>query len=75
MLMNNDIKLHREGLFHLARHFDQGDVFAVSGKIYDFDETTFLYGNREAISRTGIFPSMKRMQTTPARPCLPAAVP
>ncbi len=56
MPMNNDIKLHEEALFHLARHFDQaGEVFAASGKIYAFDETTFLYGNRGGYFRKGHF--------------------
>jgi GT2 family glycosyltransferase len=55
MPMNNDIKLDREALFHLARHFDSGSVFAVSGKFYDFDGTTFLYGNRGGYFRMGHF--------------------
>ncbi len=46
MPMNNDIKLDENALLHLARHFDKGNVFAVSGKIFAFDQTTFLYGNR-----------------------------
>jgi len=55
MLLNNDIKLHPQALYHLARHFDSGDVFAVSGRIYDFDETTFLYGNRGGRFQKGHF--------------------
>ncbi|MEC7641472.1 MAG: glycosyltransferase family 2 protein [Nitrospinota bacterium] len=46
MPMNNDIKLDEQGLFYLAKHFDNGETFAVSGKFFDFDQTTFLYGNR-----------------------------
>ncbi len=57
MLLNNDIKLHPSALLHLARHFDNKteNVFAVSGRIYDFDETTFLYGNRGGYFRHGHF--------------------
>ena len=57
MLLNNDIKLHPDALRHLARHFDDREdgVFAVSGRIYDFDETTFLYGNRGGYFRHGHF--------------------
>ncbi len=57
MLLNNDIKLHPEALGHLARHFDDpmNPVFAVSGRIYDFDETSFLYGNRGGYFRHGHF--------------------
>lgn len=55
MPMNNDIKLEEKSLALLARHFDTGDVFAVSGKFYDFDETTFLYGNRGGYFQNGHF--------------------
>ena len=55
MPMNNDIKLEEKSLVLLARHFDAGDVFAVSGKFYDFDETTFLYGNRGGYFQNGHF--------------------
>ncbi len=55
MPMNNDIKLEEKSLALLARHFDEGDVFAVSGKFYDFDETTFLYGNRGGYFQNGHF--------------------
>lgn len=56
MPMNNDIKLHEQALFHLARHFDDGgDAFAVSGKFFDFDQKTFLYGNRGGYFRLGHF--------------------
>jgi len=55
MPMNNDIKLDEKALLHLARHFDAGDVFAVSGKIFGFDRTTFLYGNRGGYFQKGHF--------------------
>ncbi len=55
MPMNNDVKLDEKALFHLARYFDEGDVFSVSGKIFDFDQTTFLYGNRGGYFRKGHF--------------------
>lgn len=60
MPMNNDIKLDEKALFHLARHFDStkdegGDLFAVSGKFFGFDKTTFLYGNRGGFFRRGHF--------------------
>jgi len=55
MPMNNDVKLDEKALLHLARHFDEGGVFAVSGKIFAFDQTTFLYGNRGGYFRKGHF--------------------
>ena len=55
MPMNNDIKLHEKALIYLAPYFDNSDVFAVSGKFFDFDKTTFLYGNRGGYFEKGHF--------------------
>ena len=55
MPMNNDIKLDPKALYYLARHFDNKDVFAVSGKVFAFDQTTFLYGNRGGYFQKGHF--------------------
>lgn len=60
MPMNNDIKLHEQALYHLARHFDpikpdDTGTFSVSGKFYGFDKTTFLYGNRGGYFHRGHF--------------------
>ncbi len=55
MPMNNDIKLDEKALFHLAKHFDEGDTFAVSGMFYGFDRSTFLYGNRGGYFQNGHF--------------------
>ncbi|SVC30526.1 uncharacterized protein METZ01_LOCUS283380 [marine metagenome] len=55
MPMNNDIKLDPEALFYLAKHFNSRDMFAVSGKVFAFDQTTFLYGNRGGYFQKGHF--------------------
>ena len=55
MPMNNDIKLDPKALHYLALHFDNKDTFAVSGKIFAFDQTTFLYGNRGGYFHKGHF--------------------
>ena len=55
MPMNNDIKLDPKALHYLAQHFDNKDIFAVSGKIFSFDQTTFLYGNRGGYFQKGHF--------------------
>ena len=55
MPMNNDIKLDPKALHYLAQHFDNKDIFAVSGKIFAFDQTTFLYGNRGGYFQKGHF--------------------
>tara|TARA_Y100000588_G_scaffold359209_1_gene418035 strand:- start:36 stop:719 length:684 start_codon:yes stop_codon:yes gene_type:complete len=55
MPINNDVKLNKKALYYLAKHFRTPKVFAVSGKIYDFDEKTFLYGNRGGYFDKGHF--------------------
>ena len=55
MPINNDIKLDEDALFHLAEHFEQGNVFSVSGKFFGFDGKTFLYGNRGGYFKNGHF--------------------
>jgi len=55
MPMNNDIKLDDQALAHLADHFESGNVFAVSGRFFAFDGTTFLYGNRGGYFKYGHF--------------------
>ncbi|MBP7651991.1 glycosyltransferase [Candidatus Dependentiae bacterium] len=49
LIMNNDIYPKEEGFSLLSKHFKKnGDkgLFAVTGKFYNWDEKTFLYGNR-----------------------------
>jgi len=53
--MNNDIKLDQKALHYLIQHFENKDTFAVSGKIFAFDKTTFLYGNRGGYFQKGHF--------------------
>jgi GT2 family glycosyltransferase len=55
MPINNDIKLHEKALYYLAESFENSDTFAVSGQIFDFDEKTFLYGNRGGYFDKGHF--------------------
>ena len=55
MPMNNDIKRDPKALHYLAQYFDNKDTFAVSGKIFAFDQTTFLYGNRGGYFQKGHF--------------------
>ncbi len=55
MPINNDIKLHEKALYYLAENFQNSDVFAASGKIYDFGGESFLYGNRGGYFDKGHF--------------------
>ncbi|NIQ02689.1 MAG: glycosyltransferase, partial [Nitrospinaceae bacterium] len=67
MPMNNDIKLDEKALHHLARHFDEGDVFAVSGQFFAFDKTTFLYGNRGGYFKQGHFSLYEKSPDDPSQ--------
>jgi GT2 family glycosyltransferase len=55
MPINNDIKLHEKALYYLAEIFQGSDIFAASGKIYDFGGESFLYGNRGGYFDKGHF--------------------
>lgn len=52
--MNNDMKLTDKTISHLAVHFKDQNVFAASGKIFDW-ENKFLYGNRGGYFEKGHF--------------------
>jgi len=49
LIMNNDIYPKPDGFSKLAQYFSTGadsNLFAVTGRFYNWDEKTFLYGNR-----------------------------
>lgn len=54
-ILNNDVKIHKKALKVLAAHFDNKNVFAVSGAVFGWDNTTFLYGNRGGYLQKGHF--------------------
>ncbi|MBI4447102.1 MAG: glycosyltransferase [Acidobacteria bacterium] len=54
-LLNNDVRIDPEYLFHHARHFQDPDVFAVTAKVYEWDSTTFATGGRVGRFRRGFW--------------------
>jgi len=55
MLLNNDIKMDHTTLAPLIEHFQDKDVFAASGRVFDWSKKRFLYGNRGGYFRFGHF--------------------
>lgn len=53
--LNNDIKLGDNVLNQIVKYFDDEDVFAVSTKVFLWDEKTYLAGKRIAIIEKGHF--------------------
>lgn len=54
-LLNNDVDLDPEYLLHMASHFEEEDVFAVTAKVYEWDSTTFTTGGRYGRFRRGFW--------------------
>ncbi|MDI6785903.1 MAG: glycosyltransferase family 2 protein [bacterium] len=55
ILLNNDIKARNDSFNPFFDHFNNEDVFAVGGRLYQFDETNYLAGNYRAIFKKGHF--------------------
>jgi len=53
--LNNDIKLEKNVLDKIVRHFEDRDVFAVSTRVLLWDEKTYLAGKRTAKIEKGHF--------------------
>lgn len=54
MLLNNDMKLAKNSLAPLIRHFKNPNLFGVSGAVFDWHEH-FVYGNRGGVFEKGHF--------------------
>ncbi|MBU0599577.1 glycosyltransferase family 2 protein [bacterium] len=55
ILLNNDLKVREDSFFPLLEYFKREDVFAVGGKLFQFDETSYLAGNYRIIFKKGHF--------------------
>lgn len=55
ILLNTDIEPEPDAFVPLLPHFDDPDLFGVSGRIYNGTKDTFLYGNRGGLFRWGHF--------------------
>lgn len=72
VLLNNDLKLAKDCLLPLLFHFKDREVFAVSAKLYQWDEATFLNGSRGTSFKWGHFNIWNNKETNEA--CLTSFV-
>ena len=49
ILLNNDLRVKKDFIQHLLRHFDKEDIFAVGSKLYSWDRIT-LQATRRTVS-------------------------
>lgn len=54
MLLNNDMKLKTTSLKPLIKHFENPNLFGVSGAVFDWNNK-FVYGNRGGVFEKGHF--------------------
>lgn len=54
-LLNNDVQVSREYFLYKALHFVRPDVFAVSARVFEWDEPIFTTGGRIARFRRGFW--------------------
>jgi GT2 family glycosyltransferase len=55
LLLNNDVRLKPDCIAPMLRHFDDGSIFAVTGKLFSQDEDTFCNGGKVARFRRGMW--------------------
>ena len=54
-LINNDVEVDREYLLHQASHFQDQDVFAVTAKVFEWEESVFATGGKVGRFRRGFW--------------------
>jgi GT2 family glycosyltransferase len=54
-LLNNDVRIEEDYFVHQAGHFRDPEVFAVTAKVYDWDEALFATGGRYGRFRRGFW--------------------
>ncbi len=55
LLLNNDVRLKPDCIAPMVQHFDDGSIFAVTGKIFNQGEDTFCNGGKVARFRRGMW--------------------
>ena len=54
-LINNDARIHEDYLVHMAEHFRDHKVFAVTAKVFEWDRPIFAVGGRFGQFRRGFW--------------------
>ncbi len=69
LLLNNDVRLHPGCIAPMVEHFEDPNVFAVTGKIFSQDERRFWNGGKIARFRRGMWSTFENYD------CLPGTQP
>ena len=54
-LLNNDVRIEKDYFIHQTRHFEDPDVFAVTAKVFEWDQPIFATGGRFGQFRRGFW--------------------
>ena len=54
-LLNNDVRIEEDYFIHQTRHFEDPDVFAVTAKVFEWDQPIFATGGRFGQFRRGFW--------------------
>lgn len=68
LLLNNDVRLHRDCIAPMIEHFEDTKVFAVTGKLFSQDETIFWNGGKVARFRRGMWSTYENYDVLPGAP-------
>ncbi len=68
LLLNNDVRLHRDCIAPMVEHFQDPKVFAVTGKIFSQDEKLFWNGGKVARFRRGMWSTYDNYDVLPGAP-------
>ena len=65
LLLNNDVRLHPDCIAPMVEHFEDPNVFAVTGKIFSQDGSQFWNGGKIARFRRGMWSTYENYDTLP----------
>ncbi len=67
LLLNNDVRLRPDCIAPMVEHFEDPNVFAVTGKIFSQDERLFWNGGKIARFRRGMWSTYENYDILPGR--------
>lgn len=65
LLLNNDVRLHPDCIAPMIKHFEDPNVFAVTGKIFSQDEKLFWNGGKVGRFRRGMWSTYENYDVQP----------
>lgn len=71
LLLNNDVRLEADCIAPMVEHFNDRDVFAVTGKMFNQKGDVFCNGGKIATFRRGMWSSYANYDVLPSAPASP----